>query len=152
MCQPRSSASHHVWPVLRRIGSCQNYYVLLAPFPSIMSLKVTSSGLYVCERIAYWGISSKKCVRLNSLSFLHSRRRIIQTGPEIVSEHKTIGNSYRVGMHIFIGLGVKGGSRLCSYSSAGRQPRGIASLCIHCTSAPDQPVVASHCRKVFRIF
>jgi len=49
----------------------------------------------------------------------------------------------RVGMHVFIELGVKVGSRLCSYSSAGRQPRGIASFVRHRTSAP---VVASHCR------
>lgn len=100
--------------------------VLLALSPSIMSLKVTSSGPYIYKRIAYQGILLKNYVRLNSLSFLYSRRRIIQIGPKIV----TIGNSCRVGIHVFIRLRVKGRSRLCLYSLARRQPHGIASLYI----------------------
>jgi hypothetical protein len=33
-----------------------------------------------------------------------------------MSKHKTISNSYRVGMHVFIRLRVKGGSRLYLYN------------------------------------
>src|SRR3982074_3586902 len=66
-----------------------SYPTLFFPLPSIRSPYVTSSisAPHVCERIAYSGIlpRPKSLVRLNSLSLLHSSRRIIQTGSERMS-------------------------------------------------------------------
>jgi hypothetical protein len=49
----------------------------------------------------------------------------------------SVNSSRSVDMHAFVELGVQVGSRLCSYCSAG-QPRGMVSLCIIATSAPDR--------------
>jgi hypothetical protein len=63
-----------------------------------------------------------------------------------MSERKMpVNSSRRVDMHAFVEVGVQVGSRLCSYGSAGRQPRGIAWLYI-ATNALGQPIVASHRR------
>jgi hypothetical protein len=53
-------------------------------------------------------------------------------------------------MHAFVEVGVQVGSRLCSYGLAGRQPRGMA-WCIIASSAPDQPIAASHCIKSWKL-
>jgi hypothetical protein len=41
-----------------------------------------------------------------------------------------MNSSRRVDMYVFVKVGVQVGLRLCSYSLAGRQPRGIAWLFI----------------------
>jgi hypothetical protein len=60
-----------------------------------------------------------------------------------MSERKVlVDSSRRVDIHAFVEVGVQVGSRLCSYGSAGRQPRGWhGALSLR---APDQPIVASH--------
>jgi len=70
---------------------------------------MTSSAPYLCESIAYWGMSSpKKVARLNSPSLLYSSRRIIRTRFEGLqgSGSRSI-SSRRVGMHarLFVELG-----------------------------------------------
>jgi hypothetical protein len=62
----------------------------------------------------------------------------------------SVDSPRRVDLHAFVELGVQVGSRLCTYGSAGRQPRGTVWLRIIATSAPDRPIATSHCWRSWR--